>query len=96
MNLRLSFTIKINPKKSKREDLDEDVEEKIVVYTDFPEPMDDLERKTMFNSVDNYEAKEIISSDLEKYRIVRSKLLTIIIVINSNLHWPFESQTFCL
>ena len=36
--------------------------------------MDDLERKTMFNPVDNYEAKEIISSDLEKYRIVRSKL----------------------
>ena len=35
--------------------------------------MDDLERKTMFNPVDNYEAKEIISSDLEKYRIVRSK-----------------------
>ena len=72
MNLRLKFYHE-NSQKSKRDDLDEDVEEKIIVYTDLPAPMDDLERKTMFNPVDNYEAKEIISSDLEKYRIVRSK-----------------------
>ena len=38
-----------------------------------PLPMDDLERKTIFKPVDNFEAKEIISSDLKKYRIVRSE-----------------------
>ena len=54
---------------------DETIEEKIIVHSDLdrPLPMDDLERRTMFKPVDNFEAKEIISSDLKKYRIVRSK-----------------------
>ena len=54
---------------------DETIEEKIIVHSDLdrPLPMDDLERKTMFKPVDNFEAKEIISSDLKKYRIVRSE-----------------------
>ena len=55
---------------------DETIEEKIIVHSDLdrPLPMDDLERKTIFKPVDNFEAKEIISSDLKKYRIVRSEI----------------------
>ena len=61
---------------------DEDIEEKIIVFTDNPVTdfsrtveMDQLDRITIFKPVDIYQAQEIISSDLKKYRIVQRKFL---------------------
>ena len=78
---------------------DEDIEEKIIVFTDNPVTdlsrtveMDQLDRITMFKPVDIYQAQEMISSDLKKYRIVQRKCtitfnsLTINIKFNEKIY----------